>query len=124
MALPCFVLRDITRQLLKFIDYLETELNMMHCDIKDDNIGLYYKPEKGGFEFKNIKVLDFGNSFKLSKASMKGQAFNFKAPEVFFGIADERTGGLSPKADVWSLGIMLMQLLTARPLFKLKPHNT
>jgi serine/threonine protein kinase len=123
VGLYMYQMREITRQILKFIDYAETELNMMHCDIKDDNIGLHLDPETGEYDYKHIKILDFGNSFKLSKSNMKGQAFNFKAPETFFGIPDAKTGGLTPKSDVWSLGIMLMQLCSSRQLFKIKPQK-
>jgi len=114
MGLPSYQLRAIVKQILSFIDYLETELKMMHCDIKDDNIGLVIDPATGEYDYRHIKVLDFGNSFKLAKPCLKGQAFSFKSPEAFFGISDEESKGLVPKSDVWSVGVMLMQLSASR----------
>lgn len=124
MGFPLYQLREIVRQLLRFIDCLERELRMMHCDIKDDNIGLLVNKATGEHDVSKLRVLDFGNSFKLQKAHMKGQAFSFKSPESFFEIPDPQTGGLAPTSDVWSLGIMLMQLATGKKIFKLKPPKT
>jgi hypothetical protein len=89
--------RQVVTTLLQTVDYLEKNANMMHADIKDDNIGLNYKvgSEKEP-DFEGLKLLDFGNSFKLNKSQTKGQALNFKCPEAFFGIPDKVTGGMIP----------------------------
>jgi len=91
------------KQIISAIRYCHEEMNVIHRDLKPDNILFDGK--------NNIKVADFG----LSEEFVPGEKqFTFcgtpeyMAPEVFQGHKFD-----GPKVDVWSLGIMLYEMLTA-----------
>lgn len=84
--------------------YLKDQHDVIHRDIKPSNVLI-------GFD-GSIKVTDFGLAKKLidSKAYTKGiGALAYIAPERIQG--DGKTSYGSP-ADVWSLGIMIIELAT------------
>jgi serine/threonine protein kinase len=64
----------------------------------------------------DIRLGDFGNSLHISEASKYYQDFDiqtlsYRAPEVMFGVP------FGPQIDVWSLGILLLELCLRKPLF-------
>jgi len=64
----------------------------------------------------DIRLGDFGNSLHISEASKYYQDFDiqtlsYRAPEVMFGVP------FGPQIDVWSLGILLLELCIRKPLF-------
>lgn len=81
-------------------------LNITHCDIKPENILLKKETRS------SIKLIDFGSAYKPG-----GEKFDYiqtrfyRAPEVIL---------MSPwneKIDIWSVGCLLMELITGWPLF-------
>ncbi|KAI3318579.1 kinase-like domain-containing protein [Xylariaceae sp. AK1471] len=85
-------------KMLSALDYLASE-NLVHRDLKPDNI-LYYKlPDKSGYQFQ---LADFGLANHLSLAKMVCGTGYYQAPELhpeFSGVRERQ----SPKMDVWSL---------------------
>lgn len=80
--------------------------SIVHCDLKPENILLKQKDRTG------IKVIDFGSScFESEKVHTYIQSRYYRSPEVIMG-AEYGTG-----IDMWSLGCILVELLTGRPLF-------
>lgn len=91
------------KQIISAIRYCHEEKNVIHLDLKPDNV-LFDSQN-------NIKIADFG----LSKEFVPGEKFftfcgtpEYMAPEVFQGHKFD-----GPKVDVWSLGVMLYEMLTA-----------
>ncbi|MGA3168239.1 MAG: protein kinase [Terriglobia bacterium] len=98
-------------------------LGMVHRDIKPDNIALVNTPEG-----EMVKVLDFGIA-KLKEARMGGEAAGmtltgtgvvigtpqYMSPEQAMG---KRGDELDGRADLYSLGIVMYQMLTADLPFK------
>lgn len=84
-------------------------LGVIHRDISPDNLFATFDGE--------VKVLDFGialasdRSAKTRTAVLKGKP-SYIAPEQLHGLPLDR------RADVWSLGVTLWELLALRRLFK------
>ncbi|XP_063933642.1 dual specificity tyrosine-phosphorylation-regulated kinase 2-like [Zophobas morio] len=84
---------------------LERE-GIIHADLKPENV-LLLQPEKC-----RIKVIDFGSScFATEKVFTYVQSRFYRSPEVILGVAYDT------KIDMWSLGCILAELYTGRPIF-------
>ncbi|KAG0249536.1 signal transducing kinase of the PAK, partial [Actinomortierella ambigua] len=85
--------------------------NRIHRDIRSDNLLLSSKGE--------IKIADFGHSVQLTKDkarrnSVVGTPY-WMAPEVI------RAWNYGPTVDVWSLGIVMREMLDGEPPFLHEP---
>jgi serine/threonine protein kinase/Tol biopolymer transport system component len=104
---------EIARQIAEGLEYAH-EKGVIHCDLKPANIKL--APDG------SVKILDFGlakaaGEIAGGSAGRAGEIFgtpNYMAPEQAQGFAFDR------RADIWSFGAVLFEMLTARRLF---PQN-
>lgn len=105
---------------------------IVHSDIKPENCFLKWtssEPLEGsilaladlphGFE---IFLGDFGNSIHLSEASKEFSSYDiqslpYRAPEVLLGVP------FGFQIDVWSLGIVLVELCIGAPLFAVRSRE-
>lgn len=89
--------------IVKALHYLKTEHKVIHRDVKPSNMLL----DREG----NLKLCDFGISGRL----VNSLAFTRNAGCAAF-MAPERVnfGGYDIRADIWSLGISLVQLVTGK----------
>ena len=96
----------IVREVLKGLVYLHDQMNCIHRDIKAQNILLNKKGK--------VKLADFGVS-SLAKAKPKTFVGTpcWMAPEV--SDAENYKQGYDAKADCWSLGITILEMITGRP---------
>ena len=101
-----------TTDVLQGLHYLHSN-NIIHRDIKTANILIVVTPERG----EVCKVTDFGTAKEVGKRegedddglarSLKGTP-NFMAPEVM----NEQP--YYSKADIWSVGCLVLELLTGK----------
>ncbi|AMD21247.1 HEL033Cp [Eremothecium sinecaudum] len=102
-------LSKISYAILKGLSYLHREYKIIHRDIKPSNILINSKG--------CVKICDFG----VSKKMIDSIADTFVGTSTY--MSPERIQGscYSTKGDVWSLGLMIIELVTGE--FPLGGHN-
>jgi dual specificity tyrosine-phosphorylation-regulated kinase 1 len=102
------LVRKFGRQVLKSLAFLaKSDVNILHCDLKPENILLRH-PKKSG-----IKVIDFGSSCRSNKRMYSYiQSRYYRAPEVALKLPYKQA------MDMWSLGCILAEMHTGKPLFE------
>nr|WP_295971981.1 Stk1 family PASTA domain-containing Ser/Thr kinase [uncultured Bacillus sp.] len=97
----------IMRQLTSAISHAHQN-HIIHRDIKPDNILI----DKHG----NVKITDFGIAMALSATSIT-QTNSVMGSVHYLSPEQARGGVANHKSDIYSLGIVMFELLTGRPPF-------
>ncbi|MDB4959434.1 MAG: serine/threonine protein kinase [Myxococcales bacterium] len=101
---------EIVLQVAEALHYIHKQ-NVVHCDIKTENILIGEEQEEGKRSKMVVKLLDFGlaRSLTASRAStsLSGTP-HYVAPERIRGEP------ASPSSDVYGVGILLYELLTGQ----------
>ncbi|KAL1922939.1 uncharacterized protein VTP21DRAFT_9315 [Calcarisporiella thermophila] len=116
MGLPEPVLRHFLRQLASALQFLRS-MDIIHRDIKPQNLLL--TPGASPADFPTLKVADFGFARPLSIHNLAETLCGsplYMAPEVLSG------NRYDAKADLWSVGVVLYEMLTGRPPFNAQNH--
>ena len=102
--LPPRIINYIIQQILKALSYMHSKY-VIHRDVKSDNILLNYEGE--------VKLADMGFSVQLTQERDKRITIAgtpcWLAPEI---IIQEK---YDTKVDIWSLGILMIELLEGLP---------
>jgi hypothetical protein len=109
----------ITGEVLKALQFAHTStdpdghpLNIVHCDISPQNVLISYSGE--------VKITDFG----ISKAAIQnGNQDVIRGKYAYMSPEQVEGRPLDGRSDLFSLGIVLFELLTGRRLFKAKNRD-
>ncbi|KAK6590561.1 protein kinase [Cryptosporidium xiaoi] len=119
------VIRRIIRQLLLCLRDLHEKYELIHCDIKPENIvlnsidsfdilGYFNRNINQCFEF-DIKLIDWGSCIKKCQSSSMQNSYlqsrYYRSPEICLGLPFDE------KIDIWSVGCIMVELITGKPLF-------
>lgn len=104
-----FILSKISYAVLSGLYYLYSNYKIIHRDIKPSNVLINSKG--------SIKICDFGVSRKL----INSVADTFVGTSTYMSPERIQGNGYSIKGDVWSLGLMVIELITGE--FPLGGHN-
>ena len=97
--------RGFVRQIVTGLFFLKKQ-NIIHCDLKPENILLCDKGKS------DIRIIDLGSScFANERSFTYIQSRFYRAPEVILGIP------YTCAIDMWSLGCLIVELLTGSPIF-------
>ena len=104
---------DIAIQICAGVGYAH-RANLIHCDMKSQNVLI--TPDN------LVKVTDFGIARALSEASLHEDSQIWGTPQYF---SPEQAAGKSPTtaSDVYSIGVILFEMLTGRLPFKADSHT-
>lgn len=104
---PTFVLKKLSFAILSGLTYLYTTHKIIHRDIKPNNVLMTHKGE--------FKLCDFGVSRELTNSL--AMADTFVGTSMY--MSPERIQGLDygVKSDVWSTGLMLIELASGVPVW-------
>jgi len=99
----------IIRQLLEALEYIHSH-KVAHMDLKPENICFLKQQDPK----HRVRLLDFGLTVKRTKKLLKGTRGTrpYMAPEVL------TKTGYSEQADMWSIGVIMFELLTGEKPFK------
>ncbi|CAD8077040.1 unnamed protein product [Paramecium primaurelia] len=119
--LPFLTVKVIFRQIVEGIKYMH-DIGLMHRDIKPANI-LFRKPislKQFGLQAQDGPLIsDFGVSSTIQKQLNVYQfcgSYGYMAPEIFV-CEEDKSKSYNEKCDVFSLGCLLYELTTTKPLF-------
>jgi serine/threonine-protein kinase len=109
--LPWTCIAIFAKQILSALAAVH-ERGIVHCDIKPSNVFVCSEPSGGEF----VRLLDFGiceptNHIPLSDGRQVRGTPRYMSPEQL------AAGPLCPASDLFSLGLMLAELLSGVPVF-------
>jgi TPR repeat protein len=112
IPIPEQMILQVFSQMTSALKYLKS-LGIIYCDVKPENILL----DREG----HLKLIDFGTAkaanSKLKKAFAFGGTLAYMSPEM---LSDN---GYSFETDVWSLGVVLFEMMTHVLPFGSKPEK-
>ena len=116
IPLALFVISEVLKALAFAHDKADENdipLQIVHCDISPQNILVSYAGE--------VKITDFG----ISRAAFQAKSLHDVIRGKYAYMSPEQVDGkpLDGRSDLFSLGIVLFELLTSRRLFKAKSRE-
>jgi len=118
------LIRNFAKDLLQALSFLSRpNVDVIHCDVKPENIVLQQEPTQPltrhcdvdkVLSNASVTLVDFGSSCRSNKLITQSyfQSRFYRAPEIMLQLQP-----YSSAIDMWSLGCVLVEFHTGRPLF-------
>ncbi|KAB1226552.1 Serine/threonine-protein kinase BCK1/SLK1/SSP31 [Morella rubra] len=89
---------------------------MVHCDLKPSNI-LVFPGSQEGFKHDQLKIADFGlvKEVGFLNECEDHWKFRFRGTPNYMSPESVARGQIGPALDVWSLGCIVVEMLTGKP---------
>ncbi|XP_024971357.1 mitogen-activated protein kinase kinase kinase 17-like [Cynara cardunculus var. scolymus] len=118
-GLPEFDARRHTRSILRGLRHIH-HCGYVHCDLKPENILLVASSVDGGF---TAKIGDLGLA-KRAKQSKKSKSVSYwRGTPMYFSPEVVIDGVQEPPSDIWTIGCVLLEMLTGKPPWDSKPET-
>ncbi|KAG0187643.1 Serine/threonine-protein kinase [Apophysomyces sp. BC1034] len=122
-GLPERVVRHFLKQLASALKFLRSQ-DLVHRDIKPQNLLLVSRQEHPNADFAHsdipvLKVADFGFARFLPNTSL---ADTLCGSPLYMGPEILSYKKYDAKADLWSVGAVLYEMITGRPPFRAQNH--
>lgn len=116
IPLACFIAAEVLKALAfahERTDDRGNPLRIVHCDISPQNVLISFAGE--------VKITDFG----ISRAAFQAASLHETIRGKYAYMSPEQVGGkpLDGRSDLFSLGIVLFELITNRRLFKARTRE-
>lgn len=119
---PLHLCKQVAKQCLLALDFIHRVCSIIHTDLKPENIMVDLRPSSYSASrhdrdvSTHVYIIDFGNATPESEHYTDDiQTRQYRAPEVIIG------AHWGTKVDIWSLGCVVFELVTATYLFD--PHE-
>lgn len=123
--------KDFMKIILKFLDLLNNQFSIIHSDIKPDNILLDYEYDETlkRIIYKSFKIIDFGSAFHIDNPdNFASNTPEYMSPEITDLIEKNVSNKeavsflknlkINPSCvDIWSFGVMILEMLVSCPLW-------
>ena len=110
------------KKILEGIDFINSQ-DIIHSDIKPENILIEYSYINNIFEIKKIKIIDYGSAFNyLTTSNINSNTPEYLCPEITNSPKNFLMNLPGSKnyincIDIWSLGITLLELCLSCPIW-------
>jgi Protein kinase domain len=102
-----FEIKKLAAEVLKCLDLLFVN-SVIHCDLNPDNISVYKRSKDDEVHYK---VIDFNSAINFKDKELHTYPMlAYTAPEITESV-------FTNKLDMWSLGCILVECYTGKPLF-------
>ena len=110
------------KKILSGIEFINSQ-NIIHSDIKPENILIEYSKLNNNFEIKKIKIIDYGSSFNYANVSnINSNTPEYLCPEITINNKNflrdlHESNKYINCIDIWSFGITLLELCLCCPIW-------
>ena len=104
---------DFLLQIFEVIDYLHSNVNIIHCDLKPENFVVKFDKENGNKPM--LKLIDFGKARRKPKD--KERLFDFSGTKEYMAPETFENVGFNEKVDEWAAGVIMFNMLTGADPF-------
>ena len=110
------------KKMLSGIEFINSQ-DIIHSDIKPENILIEYSKLNNNFEIKKIKIIDYGSSFNYANVSnINSNTPEYLCPEITINNKNflrdlHESNKYINCIDIWSFGITLLELCLCCPIW-------